>query len=150
MILGASISHLIQVSGATVFRINYPSDIGLTVAKGVWGLKKTSGDPREMQALGEAYRIGNDAYENDPNAKAEINEVNKKLYEDSDAELSGLRKAGIETSRKHLDAICEQLGTTFDTEIFESEAGSVGRDIVLAHLGDVFEKSDGAIVYKGE
>ena len=149
-ILGESLSRLWQFSGAQVKRINYPSDIGLTVAKGVWGLKKTSGDATDIKALGEAYRVGNDAYENDPTQKDEIDEINKKLYEDSDPELSALRKAGIETSRKHLDAICERLGTKFDAEIFESEAGPIGRDIVLAHVGDVFEKSDGAIVYKGE
>jgi arginyl-tRNA synthetase len=149
-ILGESLSRLMQFSGAHVERINYPSDIGLTVAKGVWGLRKTSGDPSDIKALGEAYRIGNEGYENDPAAKIEIDEVNKKLYEDTDPQLSALRKAGVETSRRHLDAICEQLGTKFDAEIFESEAAPVGRDIVLAHVGDVFEKSDGAIVYKGE
>jgi arginyl-tRNA synthetase len=139
-----------QFSGARVIRINYPSDIGLTVAKGVWGLLKTAGNPADISALGEAYRIGNEGYENDPSAKPEIDAINKKLYEDSDPALTKLRKVGIETSRRHLDAICERLGTKFDVEIFESEAGPIGRDIVLAHVGDVFEKSDGAIVYKGE
>lgn len=147
-VLGESISRLFQFSGATVKRINYPSDIGLTVAKGVWGLQKIHGDPTDILSLGEAYRVGNEAYETDSEAKTEIESVNKKLYEGSDAELSSLREAGIKTSRAHLDEICKKLGTTFDTEIFESEAAPVGRDIVLAHIDDgIFEKSDGAIVF---
>ncbi len=150
-ILGESVARLMQASGADVKRINYPSDIGLTVAKGVWGLLQTKGDPKDIKALGEAYRIGNDGYENDPAAKEEIVAINKKLYEDSDPELTMLRKSGIETSRRHLDAICEQLGTTFDTEIFESQAGPLGRDIVMSHIEDgTFEKSDGAIIFPGE
>ncbi len=148
-ILGESISRLLQFSGADVKRINYPSDIGLTVAKGVWGLKKLGADPNDIGALGEAYRVGNAAYEDDAAAKPEIDIINKKLYEDSDPELTKLRKSGIETSRKHLDNLCRKLGTTFDYELFESEAGPIGRDVVLAHP-DTFPESDGARVFIGE
>jgi arginyl-tRNA synthetase len=147
-VLGESISRLIQCSGAIVKRVNYPSDIGLTVAKGVWGLQKTHGDPADILSLGEAYRVGNESYETDIEAKAQIETINKKLYEGSDTELNALRETGINTSRAHLDDICKKLGTTFDLEIFESEAAPVGRDIVLAHIDDgIFEKSDGAIIF---
>ncbi len=150
-VIGESISRLFEFSAATVHRINYPSDIGLTVAKGVWGLKKTGGDPDDIRALGDAYRTGNDAYENDPAAKEEINAINKKLYEGTDAELNDLRERGIRTSRARLAEICKTLGTSFDTEIFESEAGPVGKEIVLSHVADgIFEVSDGATVFKGE
>ena len=115
------------------------------------GLKKTGGDPDDIRALGDAYRTGNDAYENDPAAKEEINAINKKLYEGTDAELNDLRERGIRTSRARLAEICKTLGTSFDTEIFESEAGPVGKEIVLSHVADgIFEVSDGATVFKGE
>jgi len=149
-VIGESLSRLFEFAGAAVRRINYPSDIGLTVAKGVWGLQKTGGDPKDIRALGEAYRAGSDAYENDSLAKDEIDAVNKKLYEGSDSALNKLREAGKKTSKKHLDDICRRLGTTFDTEIFESETGPVGKKIVEAHIDTVFEKSDGAIVFMGE
>ncbi|MEK7612964.1 MAG: arginine--tRNA ligase [Patescibacteria group bacterium] len=147
-ILGESIARLFQATGAEVKRINYPSDIGLTVAKGVWGLSKTKGDPTDIAALGAAYVAGNAAYE-DGSAKAEIDEINTALYENSNPEWSDLRKKGIATSLAHLDGLCARLGTTFDTEFFESESGPVGRDIVRANIGKVFEESDGAVVYRG-
>ncbi len=147
-VIGESVSRLAQFSGATVRRINYPSDIGLTVAKGVWGLRKTSGDPADIAALGEAYKRGNDAYENDEEAKAEIEAVNKALYEGTDAELNSLRERGVATSRTHLDELCRKLGTTFDYELFESDAAPIGREIVQQHA-DVFPESDGARVFKG-
>ena len=148
-VLGESVSRLFEASGAEVKRINYPSDIGLTVAKGVWGLQKNGGDPRDIKALGAAYIAGNEAYE-DGSAKEEIERINKALYEDSDPQLSALRKAGVETSRQSLDALCEMLGTKFDREFFESEASPLGSGLVRVNEGAIFEKSDGAVVYKGE
>lgn len=149
-VIGESISRLFEFAGAKVRRINYPSDIGLTVAKGVWGLQKTGGDPKDIRDLGEAYRVGSAAYEDDSLAKDDIDAVNKKLYEGSDEELNKLRDLGKKTSKKHLDELCRMLGTKFDTEIFESEAGPIGKKLVEKHLGDVFEKSDGATVFPGE
>lgn len=150
-ILGESIALVTAALGASVKRLNYPSDIGLTVAKSVWGLKKTGGNPDDIGALGEAYRIGNSAYEEDALAKPEIEAINRALYENSDPELASLRERGIETSRKHLAALCLKLGTQFDNEFFESQSAPLGKRIVEAHIEDgVFEKSEGAIVYKGE
>ena len=149
-IVGESISRLFEASGATVKRFNYPSDIGLTVAKGVWGLKKTGGDPADINALGEAYRVGNEAYEAGGEEAEEIVSVNKALYEDSDPELSRLREVGIATSKSRLNELLKELGTAFDHEITESQAGEPGSQIVKEHVGDVFVESDGAVIYEGE
>lgn len=149
-IIGESISRLFEMGGARVYRVNYPSDIGLTVAKGVWGLQKTEGNADDINAIGEAYRIGNEAYENNPEAKLEIEIVNRALYAGNDEILMKLRATGIATSRAHFTEMCRMLGTTFDVEIFESEVSSVGVEMVRTYIGDVFEESDGAIIYRGE
>ncbi len=149
-IIGESFTRLFEMAGADVRRMNYPSDIGLTVAKGVWGLKTTSSDPSDIAALGNAYRIGNEAYENDETAKAEIESINRALYARTDESLNALRDAGIATSRRSLTALCELLGTHFDTEITESMASAPGTEIVKAHIGTVFAESEGAVVYQGE
>jgi arginyl-tRNA synthetase len=149
-ITGEAIARLYERSGAAVRRINYPSDIGLTVAKGVWGLSRTGGDPRDINALGEAYRFGNEAYETSEEGKSEIEAVNRLLYAGTDEALNALRSAGLATSKAKLDALCAMLGTTFDTVIYESEASPRGAALVKEHIGDVFEESDGAVVYKGE
>jgi arginyl-tRNA synthetase len=149
-IIGESLTRLAAVSGAQVKRFNYPSDIGLTVAKGVWGLQKTGGDPTNIAALGEAYRTGNDAYEAEGPEKAEIVAINQALYAGTNPALSALREAGIATSKARLKELLTMLGTTFDYEIFESQVSVPGADIVRAHVPDVFEESDGALVFKGE
>ena len=149
-ILGESIARLLEATGAEVKRLNYPSDIGLTIAKGVWGLYELGLNPEDIAELGKAYVAGNEAYESGE-AKEKIEEINKTLYEGSDPHLNALRKNGIMTSLQHLHELCEKLGTKkFDKEIFESESGPVGQKIVREHVGEVFEESEGAIVYKGE
>ena len=149
-IIGESLTRLYEFAGADVKRMNYPSDIGLPVAKAVWGLKKTGNDPTDITALGEAYRVGNSAYEKDGVEKEEIIEINQKLYAGSDSELSALRTVGIKTSKDRINELCVMLGTHFDTEIFESQAAQPGLEIVRAHIGDIFEESEGAVIYSEE
>lgn len=149
-IIGESLTRLFEYNGASVKRFNYPSDIGLTVAKAVWGLIKTGGNADDILALGEAYKVGNDAYDNDEVAKAEIVTINQALYEGSDSNLVEIRARGIATSKEQLDAICARLGTSFDAVIFESEAAPTGTRIVTDATGTVFTESDGAVVFEGE
>ncbi len=149
-IIGEAMTRLFENAGAVVHRVNYPSDIGLTVAKGVWGLQQTGGDPEDISKLGEAYRIGNDAYEQDPEAKLAIESVNRALYAGEDAALLALRERGLATSKKRLAELCVVLGTKFDTEIYESDVSELGKQIALANTGTVFTESAGAVVFHGE
>lgn len=148
-IIGESVSRLFEYSGADVRRCNYPSDIGLTVAKGVWGLKETGADPTDINAIGEAYRVGNAAYESGE-AKDIIEAINRSLYAGDDLELSALRDTGLATSRTQMAKLCAMLGTSFDTEILESRASEPGLKIVREHTGTIFHESDGAVIFKGE
>jgi len=149
-IVGESLARLYTYAGATVHRINYPSDIGLTVAKGVWGLQQSDADPNDITAIGEAYRRGNDAYEQDDAAKAAIENINRALYAGTDDVINQLRAAGIATSERHLASICRQLGTEFGTTIYESEASASGKKVVTENIGKVFTESEGAVVFSGE
>lgn len=150
-IIGESIARLFEMSGALVRRVNYPSDIGLTVAKGVWGLQKNNGDAGNIGDLGKAYRLGNEAYEQGIEGKREIEEINRHLYAGDNSALQDVWVRGKQTSLNHLDALCRRLGTVFDTVIFESDVGDIGRAKVLEHVADgIFEEDDGAVIFRGE
>lgn len=150
-IIGESLSRLFEAGGALVHRVNYPSDIGLSVAKGVWGLLKTKSNPHDILAIGEAYRLGNEAYEKDGEEKEEIKAINQSLYSGDDEALCALKEAGLETSKKHLQTLLKKLGTTFDATIYESDVSDRGASLVRHHLTDgVFVESNGAIIYEGE
>ncbi len=147
--IGESIARLIEYTGAEVKRANYQGDVGPHVAKAIWGIRKLGVDPHDASALGKAYAAGAAVYESDPAAKQEIEEINAKVYDRSDAQIHELYVAGREASLKHFEEIYKILGTKFDYYFFESDTAKKGIELVQAHP-EVFEKSDGALVYKGE
>src|SRR3989344_4437739 len=147
--IGESIARLLEFSGAEVKRANYQGDGGPHVAKAIWGLRKLRIDASDPAALGKAYSTGVAAYENDDDARAEIEALNAKPYDRSDADINALYDAGKKTSLAHFENIYRTLGTKFDHYFFESETAPTGMKIVREHT-DVFVKSEGAIVYQGE
>jgi len=148
--IGESLSRLLQFSGAEVKRANYQGDIGPHVAKAIWAMLQVAPNASGSSAgLGSAYAAGNQAYENDPEAKNKIDEINKKIYDKSDEKINQIYKQGREISLAHFEELYEILGTKFDFYFFESETAPKGIAIVKAHP-EIFEQSDGAIVYKGE
>lgn len=139
--IGESIARLLEFSGAKVLRANYQGDVGVHVAKALWGKQQ-----KPEATWGEAYVYGSEQYEAH---KAEIDALNKTIYEKTDPEVNALYDAGRKESLAHFEVLYKILGTKFDFYFFESETGPLGLKIVQTHP-EVFEKSDGAIVFKGE
>lgn len=132
--IGEAVSRIIEWSGSEVKRANYEGDVGLHIAKALW-----KGN----------YTLGSRAYDEDPQAKIEIQEINKKIYEQSDPELNRRYENGKKESLQKFEEIYKRLGTKFDYYFFESETGKIGTKIVEENIGKVFEKSEGAVVFKG-
>jgi arginyl-tRNA synthetase len=148
--IGESLARITEYQGASVVRANYQGDIGPHVAKCIWGLQKENLDASNVDHLGKAYVAGSSAYEDSPDAKAEIDAINKKLYA-NDSGLKPLYELGRKTSLEHFEELYALLGTKFDHYFFESVMGPIGVAVVEEGLArGVFEKSDGAVVYKGE
>jgi arginyl-tRNA synthetase len=154
--IGESISRIVEFSGAKTIRANYQGDVGPHVAKAIYGILKF-GLPEEtdsvlMQAqyIGKLYAKGNDLYETDENAKKEIEEINKKVYDRSDAEINKIYDWGRKITLEAFEEIYEILGTKFDKYYFESEVANIGKKLVEKNIGKVFEKSDGAVVFHAE
>lgn len=148
--LGESITRLFEASGARVIRINYQADIGLHVAKALWGAQAMKADIEDIFAVGKAYAFGHERYEIDPKAKKEITALNTALYRGDDTALMALYGKGRKSTLAYFARFYPVLGTRFDADIFESETGPLGKSIVEKHIGTVFEKSDGAVVFRGE
>lgn len=142
--IGEAMSRVFRWNGAEVKTASYHGDVGLHAAKAVWALKR--GDNLET-----AYATGSKAYEESEEAKQEIQEINKKIYDRSDEEINALYDSGRMESLKRFEAIYERLDSRFDFSFYESESGTLGKEIVLKFFKNgVFEESDGAVVYRGE
>lgn len=148
--LGESFARLLEFSGGDVIRANYQGDVGMHVAKAVYGLRTTDYGKLTAEKLGEAYAAGAKAYEEDENAKKEIQEINLKIYKKSDPDLMKLWEEGRKISLEHFEEIYKRVGTKYDKYYFESQTEEPGRELVLANVGKVFEKDEGAVVFRGK
>ena len=147
--IGESIARLLQFSGAEVKRANYQGDVGPHVAKAIWGLRKLGLNASDPTVLGKAYVAGASIYESDIGTREEIDALNVKVYDRSDADINALYDAGKKSSLAHFEELYKILGTKFDHYFFESETAPRGIKLVKAHP-EVFVQSDGAVVYRGE
>ena len=168
-IVGESISRILEANGAEVKRVCYQGDIGMHVAKSVYGilqkfklqnsnfkvedsLVELGKQPLEARVkfLGEAYALGAQVFEEDQAANSEIVEINKKVFS-KDPETMAIYEVGRKWSLEYFDSIYARLGTDFWKFYFESEVGEKGKELVLEYLKKgVFEESEGAIIFPGE
>lgn len=161
--IGESIGRIIEFSGAKVVWANYQGDVGPHVAKAIWGLMQDEKKTEEMMEgasvnsavsyIGECYVLGANAYQDDEEKKAEINKINKMIYEPVDSEeyekVKKIYDWGLEKTLEAFDEIYEMLGTKFDHYFFESEMAPIGKEIISEHP-EIFIESDGAVVFRAE
>lgn len=168
--VGEALSRLLEAEGAEVKRANYQGDVGLHVAKAIWGMqKKLQGEgvslddierlslTQRSKWLGECYALGNRAFEEDPSTgsgqaseKNEIKDLNKKVYE-LDPAISELYEKGRQWSLDAFEVLYKRLGTKFDFYYFERQTGEEGGKIVKEGLASgIFKEDKGAIIFPGE
>lgn len=133
--LGESVSRILEFSGLKVVRTNYQGDIGMHVAKTLWGLlnlkklklKEPSTDKGKW--LGIVYAKAS-AMAKDEKINAEINTINQKLYA-GDKKLVALWKKTRQWSIDYFKkTIYPDFQVKFDRFYFESEVEKKGISIV--------------------
>jgi arginyl-tRNA synthetase len=170
--IGEALCRIFEANGAIIKRANYQGDVGLHVAKSIWGLeqklKKDGKQLSDLQVLtlkeriaylGAAYAYGAGLYETDPTspegfagAREEMNEMNGQIYNRTNEQINELYDQGRAWSLEYFETIYARLGTKFDEYFFESEAGPAGLKVIEEALSkEVLELGDeGAVVFKGE
>ncbi len=164
--IGESISRIIEANGAKVTRACYQGDVGLHVAKTIWGVKKMISENLEMKKKflgnilglgkddtlwGKAYALGAKNYEESESSKKEIVEINKKVYSKDDSEINKIYKIGRKVSLDKFEKVYKVLDTKFDEYFFESQTTDFGRKLVEENIEKgIFEKSEGAVIFRGE
>lgn len=154
--IGESVSRLVEFSGAKTVRANYQGDVGLHVAKALWGILQR-GKPDESlsvsqqaQYIGECYSYAASLYEDEKNTKDEIDVLNKKIYDKTDESINALYDWGRAITLEAFEIIYKKLGTSFNHYFFESEMAPIGTKLVRDNIPNVFEESDGAVVFHAE
>jgi arginyl-tRNA synthetase len=172
-IVGDVVSNLLETQGAVVKRTNFGGDVGLHVGKAMWAImKKLSGEIAVLDSINPdnraswistCYVEGNEAYETDEQAKAEIIECNKSAYlvQETDDHESLFARVywqcrtwsyeGFEQFYDKLE-LSKPAGQTTHFQYYpESETAPFGKKLVQEGLErGVFKESQGAVVYEGE
>jgi len=165
--IGESITRLARASGAEVSVISFPSDVSIGIGKAVYimledGIEKLNSFESiadKLAYLGECYVRGTKAFEENVDVQTRIKEITKNLYEKIPSPELDVYNIGKEINLEYFKNITGRLGSNFDAYIYETEAGFVGKEIVMNNIGPVFTYGEarpgdpvgrGAIVYEGE
>ena len=158
-ITGESIVRILENAGHEVLRVNYQGDLGMHIAKALWGLNqlraefeivKKSDLNAKVAFLGQAYARGAQEFESNEAVKAEIESLNQKIY-DNDVSIRADYELTRNWSLEYLEIVYARLGVHFDKYYFESQVFKRGAELVKENLATkIFKKSEGAIIFEGE
>jgi arginyl-tRNA synthetase len=166
-VIGDAIANLLESAGAEIHRVNFGGDVGLHVGKTMWAVLETLGGefPEKLNTIAESerpnwitacYVKGTAAYEDSEDSKAQIIEINKKIYlvhsaNDHESPLAQMYWTCRTWSYDYFNQFYDRIGTRFEKYYPESETAPLGLKTVNEQLKKgVYELSDGAVVFKGE
>ncbi|KKP41400.1 MAG: arginyl-tRNA synthetase, arginyl-tRNA synthetase, partial [candidate division WS6 bacterium GW2011_GWE2_33_157] len=161
--VGESFARLREALGASVVRANYQGDVGLHVAKTMYGLKllfardgisfedlKNRDLVERVKYLGEAYMLGFNMYDDvkNPIAIEQVKNINyfifslyipsleKKEYFRDLKEIEEWYYEGRDWCMEYFERIYERTNTKFDKYFLESEMSNYGLNIVLSNVDE--------------
>ncbi len=162
--IGESLVRLMKFSGADVSTMSFPSDISLGVAKAIYiilgkyghvddALMRTIDQNFDLPSiisidlLGKAYIEGTKQYDDDTSVHIRVKEIADNLYGNIASPELDIFNACKKFNIEYFETIVGKLGSHFDSYIYESEAGIVGKELVMKNTPGIFTESEGAIVY---
>lgn len=168
-IFGDILARLLLVSGATVHRTSFGGDVGLHVAKCLWGMRQELGGEKPEKLanipddafersrwISRCYVIGATAYEGDEATKNDIDELNKTIYgfhdtNDHDSSLAKIYWQTRQWSFDYFGAFYQTIDVVPMRYIPESSTAPIGLKVVREQLlkGNLKE-SEGAVVFEGD
>ncbi|MFA5622833.1 MAG: arginine--tRNA ligase [Candidatus Dojkabacteria bacterium] len=161
--VGESFARQQEALGAIVYRANYQGDVGLHVAKTLYGLKilfekdgitfedlKKRDLVEKVKYLGEAYMLGFNQYDDtkDPKALEEVKMLNyyifslyipslerKPFFDTFENEgIKEMYEDGKQWCMEYFERIYERTGTKFDNYFLESEMSEKGLELVTKNI----------------
>ncbi len=162
IVLAESLIRLLENLQVKVIRVNYQGDVGMHIAKCLYGIQQIANWPDELAKLeqaeieqkvaflAQAYVRGNQAYEADKQAREAIVKINCQIYNQDPAILALWQKTR-QWSLAYFAQIYQLVGSYYHRYYFESEVYQQGKKLVEDYLKKgVFVKSDRAVIFPGE
>jgi arginyl-tRNA synthetase len=153
---GEAIVQMMKSGGAEVSTMAFPSDISLGIAKAIYIIKLEEDKFEEVLQknkeeivtyLGKSYVGGVAHYEKYPDLQGEIKNIAQNLYSKTESKELEIYEKAKKFNMEYFTSLMDSLDSHFDDFYYESQAGNLGKEIVLKYTPEVFTKSEGAIVY---
>ena len=158
LITGESLARVLGNFGYDVKRVNYQGDVGMHVAKSLWGIfnQKSVFDTLEtapvnerVAFLGKAYVAGATHFEKGDEEKNEVVAFNRKVYT-KDEGIKDVYNKAVQWSLAYFDEIYRKFDVSFDALYFESDMYERGVQIVEEGADkNIFTRSNGAVIFAG-
>ncbi len=159
-ILGDTIANLLAVSGAMVHRVSYHGDVGQHVGRSMYSLLAyADGDVSKIENIPESdrnafmskmYAEGSKLYKEDEAIKKEIDALAERSFTPGDDVYGKIYELCKRWSFEQIDETVKRLGNVpIEQRFLESAADAKGVATVKANVPNVFQESDGALIFKG-
>jgi arginyl-tRNA synthetase len=157
-ISGLALVGLLENYGYQVIKANFYGDVGMHVAKCTWGAKQlglpagveTMNVHERMKWIDRCYVHGANEFKDNPQAEAEIRQINTEIYNHADTENLKLYEQLKQWSLEHLNDAFAQIGVVYDRQYPESEVFAPAAEIVKRHQESIFTFNDGAWIFDGK
>ncbi|MEO5949668.1 MAG: arginine--tRNA ligase [Candidatus Saccharimonas sp.] len=168
-IFGDILCRILEATGAEVSRTSFSGDVGLHVAKCLWGIVTTlEGEyPEKLETIeasafaraqwiSQCYVRGAGAYEEDESAKRAIDELNVRIYgfhenSDHDSTLAQIYWTTRQWSYDYFTAFYEMIHVDQMRYYPESATVPIGMRVVNEQLEkNNLQRSEGAVVFVGD
>jgi len=158
---GESVCRMLSAVGNKVIRTNYQGDVGLHIAKCLWGIiqiMKEDGEQMfdslsladKIKLLGRGYSEGQTAYDANQQTKEEIITINRQIYT-QESPVKELWEKTRRWSITYFEEMYQRLYSHFDRCYFESEVHEQGLKTSQELLTKgILETSQGAVIFNGE
>lgn len=155
-----AIANLLNRTTSRLHRVSYHGDVGLHVGKSMYALLDyTDSLPERLLEVPESernsfmsrmYALGSRAYKEDEMAKQQIDQLAKQSFDRQDPVYAAIYDIIFDWSFTQIDSVVRRLGNQPTEQRFlESQADTLGVRIVRGNVPQVFQESDGALVFKG-
>lgn len=151
ILLGKSVSNLLEYKGHKVFQVNLYNDRGIHICKSMLAYKKfgKNKEPNKKSDhfVGDYYVKYSEMEKKDENLLNEAHAL-LRLWEAEDLDIRALWKKMNKWAINGFNITYKKLGISFETIYFESDLYTEGKSIIIENLDKgIFERvEDGAII----
>ena len=153
MVLGSSISKILEYAGNQVIRTNYIGDIGLHVIKWLWNymnfhIGEIPPEDRKTRWMGDIYAEAANRLEENPDCEKEVRQLFLR-WDQRESEITALWEKTRKWSMDAFQEVYQLLDIHFDRIYFESEVEESGKEIVeqlIERKIAIDERPEGAVI----